>query len=274
MGRIATTYSETENKFYRIVSKLELKLQTRRRLLGSSLRYCIDGLALFLPTKDVSRDLCYQLCWASIDSISAMELPANIGEPLPDNFNIHEFVKEGFGSVRIGNRYIKRRVEKKDGMIDVESFCAKELMEAISSNPEAITRVDKTDFESLCAEIFVKRGFKVDLFRPTKDDGIDFLALKDDNSDPIVFAVQCKLPDILSGKRIGKTTGVATIREIFGVATAFNFDGAVAITGSKFSSCAHQFADLKKDKIYLHDLNQLQEWIQKYRWNEDETTEV
>ncbi len=270
MGSIAALFSETENRFIRISRKLELKLMERRRLLGTSLRYCIGGEFLYLPNIDVLPKSFNQLCWTRFDSISGMELGVNIGETLPSSFSIHDFVRDGGGGVSIGDRYIKRRVEKKNGMVDVESFCARELLKSVSANPEVIKGVNKTDFESLCAEIFVKRGFKVDLFRPTKDDGIDFLALKDEGTEAIVYAVQCKLPNNITGKKNGKTTSVTTVREIFGVATAFGFDGAVAITGSKFSASAKKFAELQPDKIYLHDLNQLQDWIREYRWGDDE----
>ncbi len=267
MGTVVAAYSESRNRFFSIKEKSKLTLQGRRKLLGSSLRYCIGGEYVYIPAAHPELPDLPQLCWARIHSTAAMELP-EIGDLLPDNFDIFSFVKDG--GCRIGDRYIKRRREETTGMVDVSEFCAAELLRSVLANPEAMTQLGKTDFEAICAEIFVSRGFKVDLFRPTKDDGIDFLAVHDGDTDPVVFAVQCKQPDQIEGKKLGRTTGVPVVREIFGVASAFGFEGAVTITGSRFSPEAKKFAELQPDRIKLHDLSQLQEWIQTYRWNEDE----
>ena len=48
----------------------------------------------------------------------------------------------------------------------------------------------------------------MDLFRASKDGGIDFLAVHDTSSDPIVYAVQCKHPD-------KKQTAVSLRRWVF-----------------------------------------------------------
>ena len=268
MGKVIATYSEAANRFFPLYTKAELSLQERRRLLGTPLRYCIGGDYLYVPAEHPDLPELAQLCWARIDGSAAMSLPADIGEPLPADFSIFDFCADG--DCYIGDRYIKRRRETPHGMTDVSQFCADSILEAVTEHPEALSSLRKSDFEALCAEVFVRRGFRVDLFRPTKDDGIDFLAVEDGTGDPIVYAVQCKLPDIPSDGGRPRTTGVPVVREIFGVAAAFGYHGAITISGSTFSKEARAFAGLQPDRIQLHDLQELQQWIHQFRWNEDE----
>ncbi len=267
MGKVVATFSESANRFFPIAAKIPLTVQERRRLLGTPLRYCVGGDYLYAPAKHPELPELAQLCWARIDGAAAMSIPGGLEGSLPEGFSIFEFCEEG--DCHIGDRYIKRWIEGENGMVDVSAFCASELISEMARNPEAISGLKKSDFEALCAELFVRKGFKVDLFRPSKDDGIDFLALNDGDVDPVVFAVQCKLPDDIDGKQ-RRTTGVPVVREIFGVAMAFGFEGAIAISGSKFSRDARQFATLQPDKIFLHDVAEVQKWIHSYRWNQDE----
>ncbi|MBE2285994.1 MAG: restriction endonuclease [Prosthecobacter sp.] len=268
MGKVIATFSEKANRFFPLYTKVELTLQERRRLLGSPLRYCVGGNYIYYPAKHPDLDSVSQLCWARIYPDAAYALPAELFDPQPPDFNIFEFCASEDCSV--GDRYLKRQKETPNGMVDVSQFCGQELFDAVSQNQEVLYDLKKDDFEALCAEIFARRGFKVDLFRSTKDDGIDFLAVEDGDGDPTVLAVQCKLPDSPpDGGRL-RTTGVPVVREIFGVACAFGYSGAVAISASTFSREARQFANLQPDRIQLSDITTLQSWIHQYRWNPDE----
>ena len=169
----------------------------------------------------------------------------------------------------MGNTYIKRHREEGGRFVEVEAFVNKSLFTGLQDNPETLPSVSKSDFEALCAEIFTRRGFEVDLFRGTKDGGIDFLAVKSDECDPVVFAVQCKQPD-LRGEKQRKSVGRPVVQQIYGAAKAWDLAGAVTISGSKFSLEAAHFAQNKPSEIMLYDASDILKWIEKYRWNDDE----
>jgi hypothetical protein len=130
--------------------------------------------------------------------------------------------------------------------------------------------LSKTDFEKLMAEIFARMGFHVDLYRPAKDDGIDFLAIDIGQNTPVIKAVQCKHPDIPTTGNKARTLPVTTVREIYGVAKANDLNGAIAVTSSTYSPEAKKFADLKPEEIQVSNAEDISKWIMKYRWNKDE----
>jgi restriction endonuclease Mrr len=137
------------------------------------------------------------------------------------------------------------------------------------SIPEALPSVSHADFESLCAELFARRGFKVDLFRQTGDGGIDFLALSDGDSDPVIYAVQCKQPEEREGRK-RKSVGRPILQQIYGAAKAWNLSGAILISGATYSPHAKKFASLKPLEMKVFSALDVLGWIERYRWNRDE----
>lgn len=169
----------------------------------------------------------------------------------------------------IGDRYRKRLKEEGGRFVPVDAFVADELLKHLETHPEALPSVSHDEFERLCAELFVRRGFKVDLFRPSKDGGVDFLAVQDDGDDPLVFAVQCKQPETRpDGSR--RTVGRPILQQVYGASKAWDLSGAALISGSTYSREARSFAGLKPTEMLLYNQDDLLGWIQTYRWNSDE----
>lgn len=271
MSTIVAVYSEAERTFFTIGAKPHIDINERRRLRGTELRYCIGGDYVYLPAERNNLPPLRQLCWARIDSVTAQELESefgfDIGQQLPDFCTLDYLQKAG---VSIGSRYLMRHRESNGRLVAVASFCAQSLLDTLSESPELLGAVKKIEFEELCAELFARKGFKVDLHRGVKDGGIDFVALQDDSTDPIVFAVQCKHPDEPTDGSKPHSLGRPIVQQIYGAAKAFNFDGAIAITSSTYSAEAKEFSELKPSEIKLHDRDNLIEWISNYRWNQDE----
>ena len=269
MGTIITVYSESLRTFFRIAGKQELTLQERRRLLGSPLRYCIGGDYLYLPAKNPDLPTLSQLCWARIPSVSLDEFDfqLDIGTQLPENVTFDTLED---GGILIADRYVKRQKEVDGHIQKVDEFCAQTLLDLIADDPEQISALSKTQFEEICAEMFARKGFKVDLFRACKDGGIDFLAVDDKSHDPIVYAVQCKHPDTKPTGKKPNTLGLPVIQQIYGAAKGFSFKGGIAITSASYSREAKKFSDLNPSEIIVHNGRDVIDWISKYRWNEDE----
>jgi HJR/Mrr/RecB family endonuclease len=272
MGAVRCIFSESERQFLQLGGQYPLNIEGTRKFQASPLRYCLQENVLYLPTGFSEEDYAYskRFCWARLRTnvLYDLDFHFDFNTKIPDDYSLERLNENGVG---LGARYIKRHQEVDGSRISVSKFCSATLIDGIRSNPEAISNLSKEDFEALCAELFVARGFEVDLYRSTKDDGIDFLALKTDDVDPLIFAVQCKHPD--SDRRSRKqprTLPVATVREIYGVAKAHNITGGIAITSSKYSPAAKKFTELKPDEIAVYDRSDILRWIETYRWNDDE----
>lgn len=258
MGTLLAVFSENRQQFFGC-AKLPLDLEGLRRVRASRFRYCIGDVYFYAPLDGQGLAESDRLCWVRDRSYL-------------DFSKLNEAYSNGdfdWADVRMGNVYTKRHKEIDGKFVEVEAFVSRELYEGLRDNPEALPRISKSDFEGLCAEIFVRRGFEVDLFRGTKDGGIDFLAVKGEDSDPLVFAVQCKQPDLRDGKS-RKSLGRPTIQQIFGAAKAWDLAGAIAISGSTYSAEASAFVSNKPAEMFVHDVSDVLAWIERYRWNQDE----
>jgi hypothetical protein len=248
----------------------ELTVEGTRKVMMGSLRYCLQGNMLYLPKDESIISDKHRLCWGRIrfEELDDMPWLGEFDKEVPEDPLAHhrQFTGIGFGVM-----YSRRHREGQDGRMPVSEFVAESLVGAIVDNPEALLKLSKTDFEALVAELFARRGFEVDLFRPSKDDGIDFLAVRnEDTSEPIILAVQTKHPDVKARGRKRNVLPVSTVREIYGVAKAWNLHGAIAVTSSTYSPDAKRFAEMRPDEIQVIDASNILEWAKRYRWNRDE----
>lgn len=152
----------------------------------------------------------------------------------------------------------------------MQELISQSVIDAVAEDPDVLLDLSKRDFERLMAELFARMGFDVDLYRASKDGGIDFLAVETGTGDPIVAAVQCKHPDRPTPGKKANSMPVTTVREIYGVAKANDLDGALAITSATYSSEAKKFCELKPTEIDVADRDAILEWARRYRWNKDE----
>lgn len=274
MGSVICLLNESERRFVRLADRHFLNLEGTRHFQATPWRYCLRGNELFLPQGISPDDITFaqRLCWARLrlDLIEELDFTFQFNERVPESVSFDELEDRGVG---FGSRYLRRHRELNGRRVPVSQFCSETLIEGIKQNPEALSQVSKEEFEALCAELFVSRGFEVDLYRKTKDDGIDFLAIRGDDTDPLIFAVQCKHPDRTraAGKK-RRTLPVTTVREVYGVAKAYNLCGGIAITSAEYSPEAKKFAELKPHEVEVYDRSDILKWIEKFRWNSDETT--
>jgi HJR/Mrr/RecB family endonuclease len=269
MGAIRLIYDETDHKLKKLGWCGELNTKGTRKVMQSNLRYCLQNNTLYLPEDQKILENSHRLCWGRA-RVEYLE-----DHPWLTEFDKHLYVNPldyhmPFSGIGFGAMYSKRHKETKEGRVPVESFVSQIIIDSITKNQEVLEDLSKNDFESLMAEIFARKGFDVDLYRGSKDDGIDFLAIKTDETDPIITCVQCKHPDKAKPGKKRNTLPVATVREIYGVAKAHNIQKCIVITSSTYSSEAKRFADLKPDEITVSGVKDIIDWIRQYRWNKDE----
>jgi hypothetical protein len=269
MGTLVATYSEEEGRFYVLGAKLPLDPEGVRRVRASPMRYCLGANILYIPA-DQEAAMSGRLCWARIKTYLLSDFAVDFGDRVEgrgDKITGISALEEA--GVFLGDRYVRRWKEENGQFVPVPEFCSQTLIDALADNPEILSSVSHHDFEDLCAEIFARRGFKVDLFRRTGDGGIDFLALQDERTDPIILAVQVKQPEERSGKS-RRSVGRPVVQQIYGAAKAWDLNGSVMISGSTYSAQARVFADLKPNEMRVHNGRDVLDWVSRYRWNEDE----
>lgn len=270
MGAIRLIYDETARKMKECGWWGELNVEGTRKVMAGNLRYYLQGNRLFLPKDQSIIEKRHRLCWGRVRVEELDDLPwlAEFDKEVPEDPLAYHRPFTGIG---FGVMYSRRHREDPDGRKPVREFVAGSLINAIADNPEALLTVSKTDFEALVAELFVRRGFEVDLLRPSKDDGIDFLAVRnEDTPEPLILAVQTKHPDANIDGEKRRTLPVSTVREIYGVAKAWNLHGAIAVTSSTYSIEAKRFAEMKPDEIEIVDAAEIIGWARRYRWNNEE----
>lgn len=240
-----------------------------RKAASGELRYCLHDNILYLPQDERIIESRHRFCWGLVKSDELEDYPwlVNFDKEVPRD--PLELIGPRIG-VGFGVKYSLRHYETPSGRIPVNEFIAQSIITELADNPEALPNVSKENFERLVAELFARRGFEVDLFRKSKDDGIDFLAVKNDSTQPVVIAVQTKHPDSATDSGRRRSLPVATVREIYGVSKAWDLDGAIAVTSSQYSPAAKKFAALKPNEIEVYGEDDVIEWIKKYRWNADE----
>jgi Restriction endonuclease len=269
MGTLVATYSERDDRFYKIGQKIELKPDGVRRLRASPLRYCLGANYIYLA-RDQEAAMSGRLCWARIPTHLTGDYKFDFGDEHEGRGEPVSGIKDlENAGVMIGDRYSRRWREENGSFVPVPEFCSQELLDALAENPEALPAVSHENFESLCAEVFARRGFKVDLFRGSSDGGIDFLALQDERTDPLIMAVQVKQPDEREVKP-RRSVGRPVLQQIYGAAKAWDLKGGILISGSTYSRAAKAFAELKPAEMRVYNGQDVLDWITRYRWNEDE----
>jgi len=271
MGALRLIYDETTRQFKEVGWWGDLNLKGTRNVMQGPFRYCLQENTLYLPKDETVIKEKHRLCWGRIRI-----------EELEDQEWLHEFAFDKvltvdpleyhmpFTGIGFGLVYSKRHMEDGDKRIAVKQFVGQEIIDAIAKNPEVLQDITRNDFERLMAEIFARMGFHVDLYRASKDDGIDFLAVDVGKGEIVIKAVQCKHPDKGKEGKKARTLPAATVREIYGVAKANNLGGAIAITSSTYSPEAKRFAELKPDEIQVANAKDICHWIRHYRWAKDE----
>jgi hypothetical protein len=274
VGAIRLIYDESLREFKKLGWWGELNLEDTRKIMQGRWRYCLQGNMLYLPEDQALLTENHRLCWGRIriEEFEEEKWLRELGDSVFDKeltvdpLDYHrQYTGIGFGAC-----YSKRHSEEPGGRRGMRELISQSIVDSIAKDPDVLLDLSKRDFEKLMGELFARMGFEVDLYRASKDGGVDFLAVAPGRVDPIITAVQCKHPDRPVGGKKAHSMPVATVREIYGVAKANDLAGAVAITSAKYSYDAKTFAELKPEEIQLADRDDILEWIRQYRWNTNE----
>ena len=126
----------------------------------------------------------------------------------------------------------------KKGKKKAKTIVSKQQLEEPVSKPKELTLalirdIEWKNFENLCCEYFIVRGFDARVTSIGADGGIDINLYKR-GTDTLAMIVQCKA--------YSNNVGVKDVREFYGVLAASKAQGGVFITTSDFTSDAQSFA--------------------------------
>ena len=133
-----------------------------------------------------------------------------------------------------------------------------ELIKRIARNPESIFRISPRKFEEIIAELFIDRGFEVELTKSTRDGGRDIIAIQKQMNVQTKYLIECK--------RYARTNKVsmATVQRLFGVKMAEAANKAILATTSTFTRDARHFASTHMWDLDLKDYDDIIAWIRAY----------
>lgn len=142
----------------------------------------------------------------------------------------------------------------KDIRIEVSEINDRILNE-LYNKPADLYQLSSRRFEELVAEIFIRKGYDVELTPATRDGGKDIYAVSKNDFGSFLYIVECKKYSPT------RKVGVNVLRDLYGVLSKERATYGIAVTTSYFSKPAK---DYQQDILYqmsLHDFNSIQKWL-------------
>jgi hypothetical protein len=132
------------------------------------------------------------------------------------------------------------------------------LIKHLQQNPSELARLSGLSFERVIAELLASFGWRVSLTPPSRDGGIDILAI---TSDPSGFETSW----IVECKRYGvdRPVGVSAVRQLYGVQQSLGIPRAVLVTTSRLSADAALFIQ-RTHGLSIADSSVLRRWLDGY----------
>lgn len=149
-----------------------------------------------------------------------------------------------------------KQIVKKIPLIKTISYFDPTIYDVIKKNPELLKSMDWRLFEEMLADILRRFKYSVELTQPTKDGGIDIIAIKKDEN----FGDHKYL---LQAKRYNDAVQVSPVRELLFLHNEYNATKSCLATTATFTSGAWKLADKYKWKMELKDQQGILSWINK-----------
>lgn len=129
------------------------------------------------------------------------------------------------------------------------------MLNELNKNPTDLYKLSSRRFEELIAEIFIRKGYNVELTAATRDGGKDIYAAFKNDFGSFLYVVECK-----KYKPTYKV-GVSVLRDLYGVLSKEKATYGIAVTTSYFSKPAQEFQKDIQYQMSLQDFNSIQKWL-------------
>lgn len=129
------------------------------------------------------------------------------------------------------------------------------LLNELNKNPTDLYKLSSRKFEELIAEIFIRKGYNVELTPATRDGGKDIFVAKKNDLGSFLYIVECK-----KYKPTHKV-GVNVLRDLYGVLSKERATYGIAVTTSYFSKPAKDFQQELQFQMSLKDFDSIKQWL-------------
>lgn len=129
------------------------------------------------------------------------------------------------------------------------------MLNELNKNPTDLYKLSSRKFEELIAEIFMRKGYKVELTPATRDGGKDIYVAQKDDLGSFLYIVECK--KYTPTHRVG----VNILRDLYGVLSKERATYGIAVTTSYFSKPAIEFQQELKFQMSLKDFDSIKQWL-------------
>ena len=183
--------------------------------------------------------------------------------PSDDKLNYFYNIANNFGIKSISNITANKCIidplgkpisDIKNIRIDVSEINDRMLNE-LKKNPTDLYQLSSRRFEELVAEIFIRKGYKVELTSATRDGGKDIYAARKDDFGSFLYIVECKKYNP------NHKVGVSILRDLYGVLSKERATYGIAVTTSYFSKPAQEFQQELQYQMSLQDFNSIKKWL-------------
>ena len=142
----------------------------------------------------------------------------------------------------------------KDGISSLITSVSSDLVDFLTRNPNAMYGLSGRQFEEVLADVFGRRGYKVELTLATRDKGRDIVAISS-GQKPVKLIVECKRyhPE--------NKVGIEVVQRLYGVAVDGKASKGIIATTSYFTSDAKEFLRRHPKKLEPQDFPSLVKWL-------------
>ncbi len=133
------------------------------------------------------------------------------------------------------------------------------LIEMVRREPKSIFSISPRAFEELIAELFLSRGFKVELQQQTRDGGKDIVAIGSSMGIRHRYLIECKryAPQ--------RNVSIGAVQRLYAVKMSERANKAILATTSGFTRDAQAFASQHIWDLDLRAYGDIMDWIKSYR---------
>lgn len=129
------------------------------------------------------------------------------------------------------------------------------MLNELNKHPTDLYQLSSRRFEELIAEIFIRKGYDVELTPATRDGGKDIYIARKDDFGSFLYVVECK-----KYKPTHKV-GVNVLRDLYGVLSEERATYGIAVTTSYFSKPAKEFQQELQFQMSLKDFDSIKHWL-------------
>lgn len=194
-----------------------------------------------------------------ISSLLTMFDYANINTILKYYFDLHENFKIQFIDDLTANKCIVDPLGNPISDISNIRIDVSEvndwMLKKLNENPTDLYQLSSRRFEELIAEIFIRKGYNVELTPATRDGGKDIYVAHKNDFGSFLYVVECKKYNP------NHKVGVNVLRDLYGILSKERATYGIAVTTSYFSKPAQEFQQDIQFQMSLHDFDSIKKWL-------------